>query len=213
MFKPIVAMVLALSLLGCQSVYYDAMEKIGYAKRDILVDRVEDARDAQTEAQEQFKSALDELSTLIDFDGGDVQQAYDALSDQYESSKKAADDVTTRIDKIENVSEALFEEWQEEIDQYSSAKFKRTSQRQLSQTKSSYNNLVRSMRRAEAKMQPVLTSLNDNVLYLKHNLNARAISAISIEFKGLKKEIQLLMSEVNKSISESNKFIAEMDNN
>ena len=213
MLRLLVTMFLALSLFGCQTVYFDAMEKMGFAKRDILVDRVEDARDAQAEVQQQFKSALEELSSLIEFDGGDVQQAYDALSDQYQSSQDAADNVTNRIDKIETVADALFDEWQQEIELYSNPKFKRNSQIQLRDTQNSYSKLLRSMRRAEQKMQPVLSSLKDNVLYLKHNLNARAINAIRIEFKGLKQEIKLLINEVNKSITESNTFIAAMDNN
>jgi len=212
MFKALAAMLVMFSLVGCQTVYFDAMERLGIAKRDILVDRVEDARDAQTQAQQQFKSALDELSSLINFDGGDVQQAYDSLSDQYDSSQDAADLVSQRVDDIESVAEALFDEWQDEIEQYTSATYKRTSTQQLRKTKNSYQELLRSMRRAESKMEPVLSSLKDNVLYLKHNLNARAIGAISIEFQGLKLEIQSLMNEVNKSINESNKFIAELDN-
>ena len=38
----------ALVLTGCSTVYYNTMEKLGFEKRDILVDRVENARDAQT---------------------------------------------------------------------------------------------------------------------------------------------------------------------
>ena len=211
MFKALAATLVVLSLLGCQTVYFNAMEQLGIAKRDILVDRVEDARDAQTQAQQQFKSALDELSTLIDFDGGDVQLAYDSLSDQYDSSQDAADLVSARIDDIESVAAALFDEWQDEIEQYSSTKYKRSSTKQLRKTKNSYQALLRSMRRAEHKMKQVLSSLKDNVLYLKHNLNARAIGAISLEFEGLKQEISSLLTEVNNSISESNKFIAEID--
>ncbi|NRA82456.1 MAG: DUF2959 domain-containing protein [Gammaproteobacteria bacterium] len=212
MLRLLLSIIVVISLGGCQTVYFDAMEKMGIAKRDILVDRVEDARDAQTEVQEQFNSALEELTVLINFDGGDIQGAYDALSDQYEASKSAADNVSNRIGKIESVADALFEEWQEEIEQYNNANFKRNSQKQLRDTQNSYAKLLRSMRRAESKMSPVLSSLKDNVLYLKHNLNARAISAISIEFKGLKQEIQSLINEVNKSITESNQFIAAMDN-
>ena len=212
MLRLLLSIIVVISLGGCQTVYFDAMEKMGIAKRDILVDRVEDARDAQTEVQEQFNSALEELTVLINFDGGDIQGAYDALSDQYEASKSAADNVSNRIGKIESVADALFEEWQEEIEQYNNANFKRKTQKQLRDTQNSYAKLLRSMRRAESKMSPVLSSLKDNVLYLKHNLNARAISAISIEFKGLKQEIQSLINEVNKSITESNQFIAAMDN-
>lgn len=52
-------------LTACQSAYYAAAEKVGYHKRDILVDRVEDARDAQQDAEEEFQSALEQLSELI----------------------------------------------------------------------------------------------------------------------------------------------------
>ena len=51
----------ALVLTACQSAYYGAAEQMGYHKRDILVDRVEDSRDAQQEAEEQFQSALEQL--------------------------------------------------------------------------------------------------------------------------------------------------------
>jgi len=211
MFKHLSFVVVLLTLSGCQGMYYDAMEKVGVHKRDILVDRVESARDAQDEAQEEFKSALEELSSVINFDGGDIQSVYETLNDQYVASKDAAEQVTSKIDKIEDVAQALFEEWEQEITQYKSAKFKQSSQSQLRQTKVSYAKLVRSMRRSEQKMAPVLTSLNDNVLFLKHNLNASAINAIGLEFKSLQQEIKILVNEVNKSIAESNKFIDELN--
>ena len=54
---------------GCQSMYYKTMEKFGYEKREILVDRVIDARDAQQETKEQFTSALEKFSDVVNFDG------------------------------------------------------------------------------------------------------------------------------------------------
>ncbi len=67
------------------------------------------------------------------------------------------------------------------------------------------------MRSAESKMEPVLSSLHDNVLYLKHNLNAQAVTAIKGEFTNLKRDIKVLMDDMNKSIEDSNKFIEQMN--
>lgn len=198
-------------LVSCQSAYYAAWEKLGIEKRDILVDRVEDAKDSQEEAQEQFSSALEEFSHLLNFDGGELQDVYEELKDQYEASEASAEAVTSRIDKVESVAEALFDEWQEEIDSYTNATFKRDSSRQLKNTQRRYKSLVATMRKAESKMAPVLSTLRDNVLYLKHNLNASAIGAMQGEFSGIKKEINQLVSEMNKAISESNKFISSME--
>ncbi|GAA73480.1 DUF2959 domain-containing protein [Pseudoalteromonas sp. BSi20439] len=202
---------LMLILSGCQSAYYSAMEKVGVHKRDILIDRVEETKDSQQESQEEFQSALERLTTLINFDGGELQDAYNQLNDDYESSLQAANDVSTNINKVEDVADALFEEWRDELEQYKSASLKRESNKKLQTTERQFSQLLRSMRSAESKMEPVLSSLKDNVLYLKHNLNAQAVSAIKGEFTNLKRDIQLLMNDMNKSIEDSNKFIEQMN--
>lgn len=201
----------SLLLTGCQSAYYGAMEKVGYHKRDIMVDRVEDAKESQEEAQEQFSSALEEMQALLNHDGGDLESAYNKAKDEYESAQEAADDVTKRIDKVEDVAEALFDEWQTEIGEISKASLRRSSESKLKETRRSYTQLVRSMRRAESKMPPVLTAMKDNMLYLKHNLNAQAIGAIKGEFASLQTDISGLINEMNKSIDESTKFIAALE--
>lgn len=204
-------LVVTLTLTGCQSAYYSAMEKVGVHKRDILIDRVEETKDSQQESQEEFKSALERLTTLIDFNGGELQDTYNQLNDDYESSLNAANKVSTNINKVEDVAEALFDEWGDELEQYKSASLKRESSKKLTATKRQFDQLLRSMRSAESKMEPVITSLHDNVLYLKHNLNAQAVSAIKGEFTNLKRDIQLLMNDMNKSIADSNKFIEQMN--
>lgn len=199
-----------LLMFGCQSAYYAAWEKLGVEKRDILVDRVEDAKDAQEQAQQQFASALEEFSQLINFDGGELQKVYDELNDQYQASADSASRVSARIDKVESVAEALFDEWQTELDKYKSENLRRDSQRKLRDTERRYQTLLKSMRKAESKMQPVLDALQDNVLYLKHNLNASAIGALQGEFGSIKRDINQLLREMNTAISQSNQFIKSM---
>lgn len=53
--------------------------------------------------------------------------------------------------------------------------------------------------------------MKDNMLYLKHNLNAQTIGAIKGEFASLQSDISGLIKEMNKSIDESNRFIAAME--
>ncbi|TMN90782.1 DUF2959 domain-containing protein [Pseudoalteromonas phenolica] len=207
------AAALCLGLTACQTVYYSAMEKVGVHKREILVDRVEATKESQQTSQQEFQTALERLTTLVNFDGGELQTAYEQLNDDYETSLSAANDVSSNIDKVEDVAEALFDEWQDELTQYSNANLKRESEKKLKQTQRQFSKLLKSMRRSEAKMQPVLDSLKDNVLYLKHNLNAQAVAAIRGEFDALKVDIQNLINDMNRSIAESNAFIAQMSTN
>ncbi len=198
------------TLLGCQSAYYSAAESLGIHKRDILVDRVEEAGESQEDASEQFQSALEQFSVLVNFDGGDLEDVYEDLNDEYEDSLAAAEEVRARIDSVENVAEALFDEWATEIEQYNNANYKRESQRQLRETRTRYNGMVSAMRKAEKRMDPVLSSLHDNVLFLKHNLNARAVASLKTEFSDIQQDVQRLIAEMQKSIDESNAFIASL---
>ncbi|NVK55545.1 MAG: DUF2959 domain-containing protein [Alteromonadaceae bacterium] len=199
------------TLTGCQSAYYAAWEKVGVEKREILVDRVEDARESQEEAEEQFSSALEEFSALLQFDGGELEEAYQSLNEQYEASKTAAEDVTTRIDKVESVADALFDEWEEELEEYSNASLKRSSQQTLTETRLKYNKMLRAMRRVENSMQPVLQTLQDNVLYLKHNLNASAVGALQGELATIQRDVNSLLADMQSAIAQSDAFIADMN--
>lgn len=212
--RALAASLCCLMLIGCTSVvqdaYYGTLEKFGIEKREILVDRVEEAKESQEEAQTQFKSALEEFSTLINFDGGELQDAYENLNDQFEASQASAERVSSRIAKVEDVAEALFREWREELDKYSKESLRRNSERQLLDTERRFESLVKSMRRAESKMAPVLGAMQDNVLYLKHNLNAAAVGALQGEFNNIKRDIDQLIREMNRAINQSNDFIATM---
>ncbi|WP_435248178.1 DUF2959 domain-containing protein [Vibrio sp. nBUS_14] len=199
------------TLTGCQSAYYSAMEQVGYHKRDIMVDRVEDAKESQQDAQEEFTSALEALSGLTNFSGGDLEDMYNQINDKYQDSEKAAQNVSDRIAAIEDVSDALFAEWQSELDLYTSASLRRSSEQKLRETQSSYKTMLSAMKRAEKKMDPVLNTLRDNTLYLKHNLNASAVGSLQGEFMSLEKDIAYAIEQMNAAIAESDKFLAQLN--
>ncbi len=201
--------VLAL-LAGCGNPYYSAMEKVGVHKRDIMVDRVEDARNAQSDAQEQFKSALEQFDSVVSLEETDLKKAYDKLNDEYEDCVAIADKVSDRIDKVESVSDALFGEWEDEIKLYENKDLAKSSKKQLSNTKTRYREMIGHMEEAEKSMEPVLRLFRDNVLFLKHNLNAQAIGSLQDEFDGLETEIGNLIERMNDAIESSNEFIADM---
>ena len=200
----------SLTALGCQSVYYDAMEKMGYHKRDLMVSDVQKARDAQQEAKEQFKSALERFTAVLNVKGGELQDKYDTLNTEYEKSEAKAKAVRDRIVSVEDVSQALFEEWEAELKEYSSTSLRQSSQKKLTQTRTQYAQLIKAMKRAETKMDPVLAKFKDQVLFLKHNLNAQAITSLKSELVSVEGNIASLIKEMETSIKEADSFIASM---
>jgi len=200
----------SMMLSACESVYYDAMEKVGIHKREIMIDRIEAAQEAQEEGQEQFKDALEQFQTVLNFDGGDLEDVYNKLNSEYEDSVAAAENITNKIDGVEAVSDALFNEWEGELTEYSNANLRRDSERQLNETRRQYERLMKAMRRAERTIDPVLASLKDNVLYLKHNLNARAIASLKGELGNVNADVERLITAMQAAINESNTFVTQL---
>lgn len=202
-------LITSLFLSGCESTYYSAMEGIGFHKRDILVDRIEAAQESQQEGQEQFKSALEQFKSVVNFDGGDLEKIYTRLNDEYEASVDAADTIRDRIENVDSVAQALFEEWSVELDQYTNTNLRRDSERQLQDTQRRYKKLLAAMRKAEKSIDPVLDTLRDNTLYLKHNLNARAISSLKGELGNVNNNVNSLIKAMEQAIQESDSFIKQ----
>lgn len=196
---------------GCASTYYNAMESIGFEKRDILVDRVKDARAEQAQTQETFTSALEEFRALVNVDGGALERQYDKMKASYEGSQRQATAVRDRIKSVEDVGSRLFREWEKELDLYESADLRRRSQQQLITTERDYTTLVAAMNRAASKMDPVLELYQDQVLFLKHNLNARAISSLELERTQIEQRVSVLIDEMNAAIAKADTFIASME--
>ena len=210
MKKILVLFVMGAFLSGCSTAYYNTMEKFGVHKRDILVERVEEARDSQKSGEKQFTSALEQFKSVVAVDGGNLEPVYKKLNKEYEDSKSAAEEIRKRIDDIESVAEALFDEWEDELKQYSNKQLRTESQQKLKTTKVKYQQLISVMRKTESRLDPVLTPMKDQVLYLKHNLNARAIQALRQEAVKIDKDVDVLLTAIRKSVAEADAFIREM---
>ena len=200
----------ASTLSGCGSAMIAAKEYMGVPKRDQMVARVQEARDSQNDAKQQFSSALEEFIAVTKVDGGELDAKYKSFSTKYDGCEASAKAVHARIADVERVADALFVEWQKEVGEFSSATMKAESQADLDRTKGTYQKLLGSMKTAAGKMEKPLTNFKDQVRYLKHKLNTRAISGLEGTACEIGADVESLIKEMNSSIDEANQFIAQM---
>jgi len=210
--RPFILAAVIFGLSGCSSMYYGTMEKLGVHKREIMVDRVKAARDTQNEAKEQFLTAMEQYKRVVNFQGGDLEKEYERLNATLQRSEAKAEEVRARIRSVEDVSEALFSEWRSEIKQYSSDTLRRSSQQKYDLTKRKYAELITAMKRAESRLEPALVPLRDQVLFMKHNLNARAIAGLSKELISVEANVDELVNEIEASVAQADAFIASLEN-
>jgi len=195
----------------CQKVYFRAVESAGHHKRDILVTRVESARDSLEEAKEQFQSALEKFSALTCFQGGELEDMYRQIKVEFDYSKAKALAVKDRIAAVQGVAEALFAEWEDELELYTNRSLRSSSRQKLKLTQQHYGQLISAMRRAEGKIEPVLSVFQDQVLFLKHNLNAKAIASLEHELAAMTVGVAGLITAMERSINRANDFVYSLN--
>lgn len=199
---------------GCQTTreaYYNAWEKMGYAKRDRLVDNVKAAKQEQVEAKQQFATALEQFKSVVNFQGGDLEKLYNQLEKEYKRCDSEAGQVRSKVQSVKNVATALFDEWKGEIGQMKDASLKGKSQQLYDQTQANYKEMISRMDTASLSMNPVLEKFNDRVLFIKANLNAQAIASLKGTEVDLGGDIDKLIKDMQTSIDEADKFISGLE--
>jgi phage-related tail protein len=193
-----------------RNVYYNARESIGDHKRTIVVSQVEQACVSLQDTRDEFQDALERFKSLVNVSETTLDHKYNLLNRQYQFCRAKSEAVSDRIRAIEDVSEALFIEWERELDEYTNRSLRNLSRQQLKAARQNYGRLIKSMRRAEGKIQPVLLAFKDQVLYLKHNLNAQAIAALRHEFIEIGIDISQLIHAMEQTIAEANQFVSTL---
>jgi excinuclease UvrABC nuclease subunit len=197
-------------LVSCTQLYYKAQEKIGNEKRDILVDRIKKGREDQEKAKEQYKSTLEAFQAATGFTGGKTEEVYKKLKKEYDEAAERTKKVSDRIASIEQVSGDMFGEWERELAGMNNGELKNKSTILLKKTRRRYGELIARMRAVEAKAKPVVKAFEDQVLYIKHNLNAEAISSLKVNVGKMDAEVKKLVVDIEASTREADAFIASL---
>ena len=210
----ILTFIISLSFSSCarkmREAKYNAYELVGIEKRDLFKREVKNVKEEQEETGEAFKDALTRLKEMYNFEGGDLEKQHAKLKSSYEEAREEAGDLNGRIKNVNDVAGDLFAEWKKEIAEISASDLQKKSKTQLNQTKERFKALQTQMAGAQKKIDPVLTKLKDQVLFLKHNLNAKAIVGLKAESADIETDIQSLIKEVEEASKEADQFIKSL---
>lgn len=197
-------------LSSCSTIYYNFWETFGQDKRDLLKSEIEDSNEDQEKIKEEFSNTLEKIKSKYGFDGGELERTYDFLSSRYEDAVKRQTQLKERINNIEEIGNDLFKEWKREALEIKNAKYRRSSLAKLSRTKTQFSKLRADLGKTEKKLEQVMQKFKDQVYFLKHNLNAKAIGSLKVEFKEIEAGINQLIRNIEDSRSTNKVFIERM---
>ncbi|MEM6987810.1 MAG: DUF2959 family protein [Pseudomonadota bacterium] len=199
-------------LAGCATTYYSVWEKLGYQKRDILQTRVERARDSQQEALQRFEvlAAVSEPLAADPVTDVDTTAQLAKLRVAYRNAARSASTLRSHIDQVDDVSQALFSEWEEELINTASSAQRSADTQELAETRQAYNTLIGTMRSTEAGISPVLITVEDSVRSLESDQVSIGGGQAS-GFISLQGDLDRLAKDLRRSIAIADGFVARLD--
>lgn len=198
-------------MTGSSTLVSDGM--VGLERKELLKDRVKDARNEQIEAQKSFQAALNQFKSLYSNQSKDLEKKYRSLQFAYEDSVRNADGVRTSTKKIEPLAQSLFTDWEKDIEKIDTVSLKAQSRESLAESRNNYATMESHFKTSEEKMAPVLQKFNDQVHYLKYNLDAKSLAAAKSDNLVIQNEMERLILDLKKSIAAADEFIRKMPTN
>ena len=198
------------ALTSCQAMYFTTMEKFGVEKRDILLERVEDAHDALKVAEVRFDASLTTFREIVKGEESTLTANFERFSDAYDKAESAAADFHERVADVQVVANLMFEEWKRESGEILDNELRRASRENYTKATTRYERTLRGFRRVEARMDPMLTKFRDHVLYLKLNLHPAALGTLRDNEGDIIAAMEELEDLMEKALSDGGELIDSM---
>ena len=115
--------------------------------------------------------------------------------------------MSDRIKSIDQVGNDLFKEWTQELATIKDTSLHARSAQLLRGTRTRHQQYIARMKQTERKMLPVLQGFRDQVLFLKHNLNAKAVGSLKTTAAKMDGDVSLLIADIDGSVKEADAFI------
>ncbi len=204
------AMVLLL-LSGCASTYLSVWETLGFQRRDLLVARVENAREGADASVAAFERVLDDMMPIAMRDAPVADTRFAALDAAFRDAQDSARRLSSEIEQVETVSQGLFLEWESELAKSRDSDHKRNEQRELATSRQAYNTLIGQFRSAEVGFSPTLNTVRDSIRVLQRNRAEPRSQEDRNALLSLRGDVDRLASELRRAIAVANDFVRRFE--
>jgi len=187
-----------------------AAAQAGVKQAENLVKKTEASAKAITEAREQIKTTLDGYNALIEGNVEDTKKAYGNLQKEMDRSDDRAEDVGKRIDEMNVEADKYFADWTRSLDGISSPDLRARSEERMKDARSRYDQILATTGKAGDMFASFIQNLRDQVTYLGHDLNPRALASLEGDATKLNTAAESFFGKIDSAIDEATSYAASL---
>lgn len=192
---------------GCSAAYYAAMEQLGWEKRDILVNRIEVARDALRAAARRVTTAWQVVERASAAEAGPVAaRLRTALADAHTDAAVAE----RRVAGVAAAGTRLFTSWAQEVADTRDAAQRTRGEEIYARAEERYGRMLAVMQEAVAAMPPVLAVLREQAAALEAAPGAATGAAVRAALAAAADELGVLQLATDRAAAEADAGVQQL---
>lgn len=156
---------------------------------DDLSERIEEVHVATEVSKERMNAAVEALRSMTSSDfRGDALVAHAELTRSIESSEEQAETLRDHVTEMKDTASELFERWAQDLEGFTNAEMRQSSQKRLEDTRTRYQTIVAAVDPALWSLDAVNRDLRDHALFLGHDFNKSAVASVRPGVEALGKQ-------------------------
>ncbi len=166
--------------------------------------------EAIRDARQQLEKTMTAYNAVLAPDVKDRRDAYKSLQKEMATSEKKRADVATRSREMNVEADKLFKSWEGTTAAIQSPELRDRSQQRLKRTQDRFTELRQTGQKAADIYAPMMKTLQDQVTYLGHDLNAGAAASLKSDADKLNGQAKDLYAAIDRVTETASANIAKL---
>lgn len=185
-------------------------QEAGVKQIEQLIKKANTEVESINEAKLQLRKTMDAYNAVLAPDVKDRRDAFKKLQKEMATSDKKRAEVSARSMEMNAEADRLFKSWEDSTSAIQSPELKTRSEERLKRTQDRFTELRETGRKASDLYAPVIKTLQDQVTYLGHDLNAGAASSLKPDADKLNAQAQDLYAAIDKVTAAATSNISKL---
>ncbi len=205
-FRSAVATAAVVAACGAAAVRGHAQDE-GVKMVERLVSKARSTVEAIANTKAQLGKTMEVYNALMADTATDRKGLYKKLQQQMTSTEQRRAEIKLRADEASAEAANVFKSWADSAAAISDPGLRKRSEDRVSSTKASLAQVQAAGQKAGDLYAPVMKTLQDQVTYLGHDLNASAVASLKPDAAKLNAQVQELTKQLDDTISSANTAI------
>ena len=146
---------------------------------DDLSESIEEVHVAAEVSKERVNASVEALRAMTSSDfRGDALVAHAELTRSIEASEEQAETLRDSVAEMKDTAQALFERWAKDLEGFTNAEMRQSSQQRLEETRTRYQAIVAAVEPALWSYDAVNRGLRDHALFLGADFNKSSVASV-----------------------------------